>query len=89
MNTQIRRAATSTTQNIAEGYGRFHHREAIQFYRISRGSIYELKDILISCLDFEFIKPELFEKGVDLLEKAKVTLNGYIKYIQKLLLEKK
>lgn len=87
MNTQIRRAATSTTQNIAEGYGRFHRREGIQFYRISRGSIYELKDILISCFDFNFIDSELFEKGIDLLEKAKVTLNGYINYVQKLIQE--
>ena len=82
MNVQIRKAATSTTQNIAEGYGRYHLKEGIQFYRISRGSVYELKDLLISCQDFGFISPELYNQGIDLLEKAKVTLNGYIKYVQ-------
>ncbi len=36
------RAARSTTHNIAEGFGRFHYQENIQFCRVSRGSLYEL-----------------------------------------------
>ncbi len=52
LDIQIRKACVSTTANIAEGYGRFHYQEGIQFYRISRGSLYELKDHLISCHDF-------------------------------------
>ena len=60
--------------------GRYHYQEGIQFYRISRGSIYELKDHLISCYDFNFISKEVFEKGIFLIEDAKVTLNGYIKF---------
>jgi len=38
------RASRSLTYNIAEGYGRFHYQENIQFCRISRGSLYDLKD---------------------------------------------
>jgi four helix bundle protein len=38
------RSSRSTTQNIAEGYGRFYFQENIQVYRISRGSLYELLD---------------------------------------------
>lgn len=48
------RAARSTTHNIAEGFGRFHYQENIQFCRISRGSLYELKDQIISSLDEGF-----------------------------------
>lgn len=48
LGSQIRRASVSTTQNIAEGYGRFHFQEGMQFYRVSRGSLYELKDAIIS-----------------------------------------
>lgn len=81
---QIRRSSISSTANIAEGYGRFHYQEGIQFYRISRGSTYELKDHIISCLDLEYIEKELFEKGIELIENAKIKLNGYIKYVQKL-----
>jgi len=56
LNIQIRKASVSGTANISEGYGRYHYQEGIQFYRISRGSIYELKDHLISCFDLIYIK---------------------------------
>jgi 23S rRNA-intervening sequence protein len=49
LNIQIRKAAVSVTANICEAYGRIHYQEAIQFYRIARGSLYELKDHLITC----------------------------------------
>jgi len=35
LDKQIRSASISITANIAEGYGRFHYLEGIQFYRIS------------------------------------------------------
>lgn len=79
---QIQKSAVSITANIAEGYGRYHHREGIQFYRISRGSLYELKDHLISCKDLEYINENEFNKGIELIEKAKMVLNGYINFIK-------
>jgi len=84
LNVQIRKASVSGTANISEGYGRYHHKEAIQFYRVSRGSIFELKDHLMSCYDCDFVTEEIFEKGISLIEEAKVTLNGYIKYVHSL-----
>ena len=81
LNLQIRKAGVSATANISEGYGRYHYQEGIQFYRISRGSIYELKDHLISSFDFEFVSKEIFERGIFLIEDAKATLNGYIKFV--------
>jgi four helix bundle protein len=81
LNIQIRKSAVSTTANIAEGYGRFHYKEGIQFYRISRGSLYELKDHLLSCYDFKYISKELYEEGIGLIERAKRTLNGYINFV--------
>jgi len=84
LNVQIRKAGVSGTANISEGYGRYHRQEAIQFYRMSRGSIYELKDHLISCYDCDYVSKEIFEKGIGLIEEAKVTLNGYIKYVNSL-----
>jgi len=52
---QMRRAAISSSANIAEGYGRFHYQENIQFCRISRGSMYETQDHLITCIDNQYI----------------------------------
>jgi four helix bundle protein len=59
-----------------------YYQEGIQFYRISRASIYELKDHLISCYDLKFIQRVTLEKGIKLIEDAKITLNGYINYVK-------
>ena len=83
LNIQIRKAAISITANIAEGYGRFHFKEGIQFYRISRGSLYELKDHLTSCYDLQYITKDQFDKGISLIEMAKITLNGYINFVKR------
>ena len=84
LGSQIRNASVSTTANIAEGYGRFHYKESIQFYRISRGSMFELKDHLITCYDLKYITISTYEKGVKEIESAIKKLNGYIGYINKL-----
>jgi len=38
----MRRAANSVTNNISEGYGRYEKYDKTRFYKISRGSCYEL-----------------------------------------------
>ena len=52
---QMRRAATSLTNNIAEGNGRYHYKESIQFCRQSRGSLAELIDDLNICIDEAYL----------------------------------
>lgn len=83
LDIQIRKSTISSTANIAEGYGRYHYQEGIQYYRISRGSLYETKDHLISCSDLGYITEDLYKHGLELIEKAKISLNGYIKYVKK------
>ncbi|NUO78546.1 four helix bundle protein [candidate division KSB1 bacterium] len=80
LNIQIRKAAVSGTANIAEGYGRYHYKEGVQFYRISRGSLAELKDHLFSCFDLAYISKALFDDGILRIDAARKLLNGYIKY---------
>jgi four helix bundle protein len=75
---QIRKTLISITANIAEGYGRYHFKKGIQFYRVSRASLYELKDHLITCYDLNYIKRQLLVLGIKKIEKTKITLNGYI-----------
>ena len=79
----MRRASRSCTRNIAEGYGRFHFQENIQFCRVSRGSMTELWDDLITCLDEKYISEEKFNLGVDLITNGIKILNGYIAYLEK------
>ncbi len=77
------RAARSTSHNIAEGFGRFHYQENIQFCRQSRGSLYELKDQFICSIDEDFITNDDYKKGMELTDKATALLNGYINYLRK------
>ena len=77
----MKRAARSTTHNLAEGFGRFHYQENIQFCRISRGSLYELIDQLITSLDDGYITSEEYDTGRSLISRALALLNGYINYL--------
>ena len=79
----MKRAARSTTENIAEGFGRFHYKENAQFCRISRGSLFELLDDLIISIDEKYIDQDDYHKGRDLISKALKLLNGYINYLNR------
>lgn len=77
------RAARSVTHNIAEGFGRFHFQENIQFCRLSRGSLQELVDQLITAYDESYISKKDYSEGKHLIDKAMALLNGYINYLLK------
>jgi four helix bundle protein len=80
---QIRRASRSAGNNIAEGYGRFHHQENIQFCRIARGSLYETIDHLLVAGEEGYISKEEYFEGRNLILSAVTILNGYINYLKK------
>ena len=82
LDIQLRKTLCSSTANIAKGYGRYHYQEGLQFYRISKGSTYESKDHLISCFDLGYINNDFYNEGLELIEKAKISLNGYIKFVK-------
>ncbi|NOS81257.1 MAG: four helix bundle protein [Nitrospira sp.] len=78
---QIRTAAISLTANIAEGYGRFHYKENIQYCRIARGSAYELLDNLITCKDLEYVSEKQYDDLQVQLRRFVQLINGYIRSI--------
>ncbi len=66
------------TNNIAEGVGRYHYQENIQFCRQARGSITELIDDLNACLDEGYVdEASCIGYKQDAYRLIKV-LNGYI-----------
>jgi four helix bundle protein len=80
---QILRASRSVTANIAEGYGRFHYQENIQFCRQARGSLFELVDHLSVLLDEAVLSKDDFEMlRADIFRVIRM-LNGYIRYLQR------
>src|SRR5262245_18932897 len=62
LDPQMRRAAVSITNNIAEGHGRWHYQENIQFCRVARGSIEEILDDLNVCLDEQYCDPQVAQE---------------------------
>jgi len=83
LSDQIIRASRSVTANIAEGHGRYHYQENIQFCRQARGSLYELFDHFTVALDEKYITEDSFEKFKSKIFSIIKILNGYIKYLQK------
>jgi len=51
----MRRAANSVTNNISEGFGRYERLDKTRFYKISRGSCYELINQSIASQALGFI----------------------------------
>jgi|SRR5215469_10296518 len=80
--TQIRRAAVSFTNNLAEGHGRFHFLDQIKFTLISRGSLEELMDDLNICLDENYVAPGKVEELKTAAWHLLKLSNGYLRYLR-------
>ena len=80
---QIIRSSRSVTANIAEGHGRFHYQENIQFCRTARGSLLETFDHLTVALDENYIQENVFSELVFKYEELTKMINGYITYLKK------
>ncbi len=59
---QLRRASLSVPTNIAEGVGRDNPKEAAYFYRISKGSVYEVISLLVITGKRGFLNKETYKK---------------------------
>jgi four helix bundle protein len=80
---QLIRASRSVTANLAEGFGRFHHQEYIQYCRQSRGSLYEIIDhLIVACEENYISEPELFEMRNE-VNTCLAVLNGFLNYLMK------
>jgi len=79
---QIRRAAVSLTNNIAEGHGRYHYLDQIKFMLHSLGSLEELMDDLNVCEDEQYL---LAEQVASLKEdgwRVRQLIDGYVRYLR-------
>jgi four helix bundle protein len=79
---QMRRAARSATNNIAEGFGRYHYQEFIRFCRISRASLLELIDHLLIAHEEKYISTAQLNILKQKIELCVALINGFIKYLK-------
>ena len=82
LDPQMRKAALSITNNIAEGHGRWQYQDNTRFCRIARGSTEEIIDDLNTCIDEEYCSNfNLFDLKDEAYELIK-SINSYISYLQ-------
>jgi four helix bundle protein len=80
---QMRRAATSVTLNIAEGYGRYHYLDSLRFFYIARGSLNEVLSGFVLCERLQYVTAEELSQQRAQCHSALRSLNGYIRYLRK------
>lgn len=83
LGTQMRRAAVSVTNNLAEGHGRWYYQENIRFCRISRGSLGELIDDINVCIDEAYVDVQQFTILKESAHILIARINSYIAYLRR------
>lgn len=82
LTNQLRRASSSITANIAEGYGRYHIKDKLRFYYMAKGSNTECQNHLILAHDLEYITDQEFDSLKVLVFEAYKVLRGLIRSTQ-------
>ena len=80
---QIRRAALSAMDNIAEGFERGSNKEFAQFLIISKGSAGEVRSALYAALDDQYITAAEFENLREMALSVSRRCSKLITYLQR------
>lgn len=80
---QIRRAVSSMTANIAEGWGRFHFADRARFYYQARGSGAEVQNFLILARDLGYLSTSEFKELYALAQRCLLLIGGLIRSTEK------
>jgi four helix bundle protein len=78
---QLRRAALSMMNNIAEGFGRFSQKEFIRFLDFSKSSALEVESMLYVLEDLEYISNDKLELLRTKTKDAKALTLAMIRYL--------
>ena len=78
LSSQIKRAAVSIPANIAEGFGRYHYLDRIQFYINARGSLNELKSHFLIGKELRFLQNPQLKPAFETIESLSIKLNNLI-----------
>jgi four helix bundle protein len=83
LTSQMRKAALSVSGNIAEGFGRKHTKDKLQFYYASRGSLLETKNALIYGQRVGYFSKEVCNDQKNLVDETWKDLNALIHTLHK------
>jgi four helix bundle protein len=78
---QLSDAVRSAPRNLAEGFGRYSHREFAHFTRIARSSLKETQNHILDALDRRFIDQQQFDRLWALSDQALATTTALLNYL--------
>jgi len=78
---QLADAAASGPRNLAEGFGRFYHRDFANFARIAKGSEEEVLNHFLDAQRKGYISADECDDGAHAARKALKAVNGLIRYL--------
>lgn len=82
MKDQIRRAAISVMNNIAEGFGRESNKEFIRFLEISHASCTEVKSMIYILDDLGYLPDDSIQQLHSKTDEIRGLTRGLIKYLR-------
>lgn len=79
ITSQLKRASSSISANIAEGFGRKSLKDKLHFYAIAYGSLLETKNFVYLAKKLCYLSDEAEELLINQITKCQKLLNAYIK----------
>jgi four helix bundle protein len=83
LTSDTRRSANSIVHNIAEGFGRYEAKDKTRFYKISRGSAYELISQILVAQALSYTNEATKYELIQQCRKIINDLNSLIKTLEK------
>ncbi len=77
MTSQLRRAASSVSANIAEGFGRSSKNDKLHFYTMAYGSLLEVKNFLYLAQRLDYINQESLNSLIAFCTKCQKLINAF------------
>lgn len=82
LTSQIKRASSSVSANIAEGFGRRTAKDKLQFYTIAYGSLLETKNFLYLAEKLRFIGESERDKTIEQVVSCQKLLNALMRSLR-------
>lgn len=82
ITSQLRRAASSVSANIAEGFGRDSNKDKAHFYHIARGSLLETKNFIYLSAKLGYMSQEDVTRCIDSADSINNQITAILKYFK-------
>ena len=82
ITSQLRRAASSISANIAEGFGRSSKKDTAHFYHIARGSLLESKNFVYLSARLNYIDQTALDSAVTHADSINQQITAILRYFK-------